>query len=181
MISASAVRAAAMATAGVRVMKALSCGSSASVRLSSLSQYSTGDSLRPQMRRAASAKVRSCSSADGMAHLRDTGCHCGGGARATQYSNAPGESARRGRGANGRVSTVPGGRAGSFLRETPGGRGPNRQANARHRGPPEWALAHLGIPEPAEPATPFATTMVSGAHVLEDLHGTPPCCGPHDP
>src|SRR5215813_9702619 len=69
-ISASARRAAAMATSGVRVMKALSWGSSASVRASRLSVYSTGDSLRTASKRAASANVRSCSSADGMAQLR---------------------------------------------------------------------------------------------------------------
>ena len=73
MISASAVRAAAMATSGVRVMKAFSCGSSASVRASRLSVYSTGDSLRTEIRWAASANVRSCSSADGMAQLQSKG------------------------------------------------------------------------------------------------------------
>src|SRR5262245_65314616 len=105
-----------------------------------------------------------------MAHLRETGCHCGGGARATQYSNAPGESAKRGRGANGRVSTVPGGRAGWFLREAPGGRRPDRQATARHRGPPERALApNLGDHRAGRAGPPFATTMVPAAHGLEDL------------
>src|SRR5262249_54037511 len=50
-------------------MKALSCGSSASVRASKSSVYSTGDSLRTEIRRAASVNVRLCSSADGMERL----------------------------------------------------------------------------------------------------------------
>ena len=87
MISASAVRAAAIAMSGVRVMKALSCGSSASVRASKPSVYSTGDSLRTEIRRAASANVRLCSSADGMERLPGKGSPSGGGPTKWQYSS----------------------------------------------------------------------------------------------
>src|SRR5215204_5157379 len=86
MISASAARAAAMATSGVRVMKALSCGSSAWVRASRLSVYSVGESLRAEISWAASTSVSSCSAADGMTQLQSKG-HSGGGAMARQYAN----------------------------------------------------------------------------------------------